>query len=103
MPTLTLLWSVAVKEQFYLVWSLLVAAVPNNRLGWLFGGVLGLSLGFRQLHMHEPLALSLHTLSLIGDMAFGGLVAWLGFRDVRLLMPSSRSSNRASYWATWAA
>ena len=93
-PTLTLLWSVAVEEQFYLVWPLLVAAVPNNRLGWLFGGVLVLSLGFRLLHMHEPLVLSLHTISLIGDMALGGLVAWLCFRDNYL-------TDAVKSWPKW--
>ncbi len=83
-PTLTLLWSVSVEEQFYLVWPLLVAAVPNRRLGWLFGGVLALSVGFRFLHLHDAKVLNLHTLSLIGDMALGGMVAWLCFRDARL-------------------
>jgi peptidoglycan/LPS O-acetylase OafA/YrhL len=84
-PTLTLLWSVSVEEQFYLVWPLLVAAVPTRRLGWLFGCVLALSIGFRLLHVHDTLVLNLHTLSLIGDMALGGLVAWLSFRDDRFV------------------
>ena len=79
-PTLTLLWSVSVEEQFYLVWPLLVAAVPIARMGWLFGSVLALSLVFRFLHLHEPVVLGLHTLALIGDMALGGLVAWLCFQ-----------------------
>jgi peptidoglycan/LPS O-acetylase OafA/YrhL len=89
-PTLTLLWSVSVEEQFYLVWPLLVAAVPNRRLGWLFGGVLALSVGFRFLHLHDAKMLNLHTLSLIGDMALGGMVAWLCFRDERLISAVAR-------------
>lgn len=32
-PILTVLWSVCVEEQFYLVWALFVAAVPTRRLG----------------------------------------------------------------------
>lgn len=84
-PTLTLLWSVSVEEQFYLVWPLLVAAVPVRRLGWLFGGVLGMSIAFRLLHVHDTAVLNQHTLSLIGDMALGGLAAWLSFRDDRLV------------------
>lgn len=89
-PTLTLLWSVSVEEQFYLVWPLLVTAVPNRRLGWLFGGVLALSVGFRFLHLHDTRVLNLHTLSLIGDMALGGMVAWLCFRDERLTSAVAR-------------
>jgi len=94
-PTLTLLWSVSVEEQFYLVWPLLVAATPARRMGWLFGGVLALSLGFRFWHLHDDpqwmmKLYGLHTLSLIGDMALGGLVAWLCFRDDRLTSAVAR-------------
>jgi len=83
-PTLTVLWSVAVEEQFYLVWPLLVAAVPMRRQGWLFVGVIAGSLLFRALHQDNITMLNLHTFSLVGDMALGGLVAWLCFRDNRL-------------------
>ncbi|QKG55510.1 acyltransferase [Hymenobacter sp. BRD128] len=89
-PTLTLLWSVSVEEQFYVVWPLLVAIVPTRRLGWLFGGVIMLSLVFRALHWNEPLVLGFHTLGLIGDMALGGLTAWLCFRDERLTSAVAR-------------
>ena len=84
-PTLALLWSVSVEEQFYLVWPLLMAAIPVRRYGWLFVGVLAMSIGFRTLHLHDRLILNLHTLSVIGDMALGGLTAWLCFRDNRLV------------------
>ena len=80
-PTLTLLWSVSVEEQFYLLWPLLIALVPARQLGWLFG-VLGLlSLSFRAVYVHDFKMLNLHTLSVIGDMNMGGLAAWLCFRD----------------------
>ena len=84
-PTLTLLWSVSVEEQFYLIWPLLVAMVSQRRMGWLFGGVIAMSLIFRITHIHEPLVLGWHTLGVIGDMALGGLLAWLCFRDERLI------------------
>lgn len=93
-PTLALLWSVAVEEQFYVMWPLLVAAIPNHRLGWLFGGVIGMSLIFRFLHMDEFAVLNLHTCSLIGDMALGGMVAWLCFRDDRL-------TDSVKDWPRW--
>ena len=93
--TLTLLWSVAVEEQFCLVWPLLVAAMPSRKMGWLFGAVLFLSLAFRAGHAHEIKVLNLHTFSLIGDMALGGLVAWLCWRDDRLTTAVAR-------WPRWA-
>ena len=89
-PTLTLLWSVAVEEQFYLVWPLLVAATPFRRMGWLLGGIMALSLSFRALHAHDPQVLGFHTLAVIGDMALGGLTAWLCFRDERLTSTVAR-------------
>lgn len=94
-PTLTLLWSVAVEEQFYLVWPLLVAAVPSRKIGWLFGGILFLSLSFRFAHVHETKVLNLHTLSVIGDMALGGLTAWLCWRDDKLTTAVGRWPRQA--------
>lgn len=94
-PTLTLLWSVAVEEQFYLVWPLLVAAVPSRKIGWLFGSILLLSLSFRFTHVHETKVLNLHTLSVIGDMALGGLTAWLCWRDGKLTAAVSRWPRQA--------
>ncbi|MBD2766413.1 acyltransferase [Hymenobacter sp. BT664] len=83
-PTLELLWSVSIEEQFYLVWPLLVAAVPAPRMGWLFAGVLVLSIAFRLGNLYDHKVLDLHTFSVIGDMALGGGAAWLCFRDDRL-------------------
>lgn len=94
-PTLTLLWSVSVEEQFYLVWPLLVALTPVPRMGWLFGAVIAGSLVFRGVHLHETKVLNLHTASLIGDMALGGLVAWLCWRDTRL-------TSAVAAWPRWA-
>jgi peptidoglycan/LPS O-acetylase OafA/YrhL len=93
-PTLTLLWSVSVEEQFYLVWPLLMAVVPARRLGWLFVGVLVLSIGFRFLHLQDARMLNLHTFSVIGDMAMGGLTAWLCFRNDWLV-------SRVAAWPRW--
>lgn len=76
-PVLAILWSVAVEEQFYLVWPLLLLAVPGRRVPWLLGGVLLLALGFRAAHATDNWLLEHHTLAVIGDMAVGGMAAWL--------------------------
>ena len=98
-PTLTVLWSVCVEEQFYLVWPLLVAAVPTRRLGWLFGGILVANLLFRAWHQDNTPVLNLHTLSVIGDMALGGTAAWLCFQDNRLTNAVAALGHRAGLCA----
>lgn len=74
--SLDVLWSIAVEEQFYLVWPVLLAIVPLRRYPWIFGGVLLISWTFRAFTTDEH-ALYAHTLSCIGDMATGALAAWV--------------------------
>jgi peptidoglycan/LPS O-acetylase OafA/YrhL len=93
-PTLTLLWSVSVEEQFYLIWPLLIAVVPARYLGWLFAAIGLMSLGFRAIYVHDYKMLNMHTISVIGDMNMGGLVAWLCYRNDRL-------TARVAAWPRW--
>ncbi|HEX2616462.1 MAG TPA: acyltransferase, partial [Flavobacteriales bacterium] len=75
--TLDVLWSIAVEEQFYLVWPVLLALLPVRRYPWAFGVVMLASWTFRMFTTDEH-AIYSHTLSCIGDMATGGLAAWIG-------------------------
>lgn len=84
-PTLTLLWSVSIEEQFYVIWPLLVAVVPIKRMAWLFGGVIVVSAIFRVYNIDNEQVMHLHTLSVISDMAMGGFFAWLCFRNERFI------------------
>jgi peptidoglycan/LPS O-acetylase OafA/YrhL len=69
------LWSIAIEEQFYLVWPILLYIVPLRYYSYLFLSILFFTLFFRALNdsqiMHQY-----HTLSCIGDMAIG---AWGAF------------------------
>lgn len=73
---LGVLWSVAIEEQFYFLWPLILAIVSVRKYWIVFSAVILASLVFRYFNdsylMHEH-----HTLSCIGDMATGAFGAWL--------------------------
>lgn len=73
---LGVLWSIAVEEQFYLVWPIIIFLFPEKRLWIPFTIIIIANLIFRALYnnymMHEY-----HTLSCIGDMTIGAVGAWL--------------------------
>lgn len=66
------LWSVAIEEQFYLIWPLVLIVVPVHWYKYLFLIVIFTTLCFRAL-FDDPLKNEYHTLSCIGDMTIG---AW---------------------------
>jgi len=73
---LSVLWSVAVEEQFYFVLPLMMYFVPYKRLWILFSLLIVMSLIFRGYYdfeiYHEK-----HTISCFGDLAVGCLGAFL--------------------------
>lgn len=78
---LSVLWSVAVEEQFYLTWPLILRFIPLKGYKYVFPSIMALSLIFRSFHTgdndHEFAIRYFHTFSVIGDMALGGLFAYL--------------------------
>lgn len=78
---LSVLWSVAVEEQFYLTWPLILRIVPLKAYRFVFPSIMAFSLIFRSFHTgdndHEFAIRYFHTFSVIGDMALGGLFAYL--------------------------
>ncbi|MGB5928510.1 MAG: acyltransferase, partial [Cyclobacteriaceae bacterium] len=73
---LSVLWSIGVEDQFYLVWPLFFAFLPFRLYKFLFPVVLLVSIVFRYFNPAYSM-LEFHTLSCIGDMAIGGLGGYL--------------------------
>ncbi len=73
---LGVLWSVAIEEQFYFFWPIILFLFPVKRYWIPFTFIILSSLIFRSLN-NSPLLYEHHTLSCIGDMAVGGMGAWV--------------------------
>jgi peptidoglycan/LPS O-acetylase OafA/YrhL len=82
---LGILWSVAVEEQFYLVWPVLISLIPRTKIRFLFLGIIVATFCFRLYHHNDPVVLEVHSFSCISDMAVGGYLAYLAFYNMRFL------------------
>lgn len=88
-------WSLAIEEQFYIVWPLVVFLVPRHKLKWVCLAAVGVSLGLRNLpivhaiartHLDFPYRLTPFRLD---GLAIGALVA-VAVRDERLRLLAER-------------
>ncbi len=73
-------WSVAIEEQFYIVFPLLVLLTPPRRLPLLLGAIAACSILFRAFayfHFDSVFTMYVHTLSRLDGLAAGAMVAWL--------------------------
>lgn len=80
------LWSIAVEEQFYLFWPLLLGLFRCKHLPWLFSTLIVGSLVYRTIHVNDEARLYLHSFSVMSDLIVGAFLAWLslysrGFRQ----------------------
>ena len=73
---LLVLWSVAVEEQFYLLWPIILKYFSKKVYPYIFIVIILITLVFRSFFVNSYPILHFHTLSVIGDMALGGLVAY---------------------------
>lgn len=80
---LTTPWSVGVEEQFYISWAIIIGLIKfskNKTYVYFFVGIILLSLVFRWFYLGEDRVLYYHSFSVMGDLAFGGIVGLLIFK-----------------------
>ncbi len=77
-PALTVLWSVGVEEQFYLLWPLLLFNKRTRPFS--FPLIIAASLWFRYTHMDSSFVLKFHSFSLMNEIACGACLAWICFQ-----------------------
>lgn len=86
---MVVLWSVAVEEQFYIVWPILLKYTSKKMYPFIFSAIIVLTLIFRAFHTantdHDEAMRKFNTFSVIGDMALGGLMAYYCAYESRLL------------------
>jgi peptidoglycan/LPS O-acetylase OafA/YrhL len=93
-------WSVAIEEQFYACWPVLFL-LPLRLLPSTFSIILGGSMLFRWVHRADAMVAYFHTLSVISDMALGGLAAF-AVATRRELVDRLRRTPRALIVACYA-
>lgn len=76
--TLSVLWSLAIEEQFYLFWPLLLLIFKRSRPA-LFGILVVFSLIFRALHYQDHKVIFYHTLSVMSDLVVGSALAYWSY------------------------
>jgi peptidoglycan/LPS O-acetylase OafA/YrhL len=78
-------WSVAIEEQFYLFWPLLFVILPQRAYKYMFLSLIAVAAVFRIWNFHDAEYIYFHTLGVIGDLALGGLAAYLSFTSSRFI------------------
>ncbi|MCU0433458.1 MAG: acyltransferase [Bacteroidia bacterium] len=91
--SLGVLWSIAVEEQFYLLWPLVVMRASRQWFPIVSALIFGVSIVFRHFNAYDTDVITFHTFSVMGDLAIGSLLAWSTLYGPRILTPWGRVAN----------
>ena len=96
-------WSIAIEEQFYLFWPLLFFVLPKRAWAYAISALVIASIIFRLMHNNEEYTLYFHTLAVLFDLAFGGLMALAikEWRQVRKFFEGF-DNRRYAIWLSFA-
>ena len=81
---ISVMWSVAIEEQFYLIWPIIFFLTPKKYYFHIIAFVVIISNLFRMIFV-KSIQIDLHTLGVITDMAIGGLFAYLCYFNIKFL------------------
>lgn len=104
------LWSLAVEEQFYLLWPLLVLMMPLKRLRWILVGLFFMTILLRiamVLNGEYPVAIYVLLFTRLDDLAAGSLIAMLAASEsnrqvLARLSPYAMAVGLATIFLIWA-
>ncbi|MCC6370393.1 MAG: acyltransferase, partial [Bacteroidia bacterium] len=77
--TVVVLWSVSIEEQFYLIWPLVTHIASKFVLLTILCLLIILSFYYRLQVFEDSHKIKFSTLSVVNDLAIGGVIAWLLF------------------------